>query len=319
MLQILTHRILNSSLLLGSLFLLTSCEGQVNTSPDDPYQASHPEEFAKYWFAGKAELNSYDLDQMRYGEKREGEAVMIFVTEDFLPDDQVKKEFGDKPATSILKLNALKKFVTGIYDYSIMTSAFTPIEFRKYPSTLKVTFSSQDWCGQVFGQMNLRDRKLHFQTLSYFQAEGDQELSLEATYIEDDIWNRMRLEPQTLPLGKIEMVPSMEYLRLKHKDVKAYTCEANLFLQVNDSKSGEEFYSYQLFYPELDRKLIVNCESRFPFRILGWQEVWDTTSENPQKTEAKLKETLIKPYWELNAVKNEALRDSLGLEFKIGP
>ena len=307
----------NFSLILISFLLLTSCEAQVNTSPDDPYQTSHPEAFANYWYAGEAELNRYELDQMRYGEMRKGEAVMIFVTEDFLPDDQVKKEFGDKPSVSIMKINFLKKFVTGIYDYSIMTSAFTPIEFRKLPSTLKVTFSSQDWCGQVFGQMNLRDRKLNYQTRSYFQAEGDEDLSFDATYVEDDIWNRMRLEPQTLPLGKIDMVPSMEYLRLKHKEVKAYRCEANLFLQVNDDKSGEEFYSYQLTYPELDRKLIVNCESRFPFRVLGWKEIWNASSSKPQVTEAHLTETLKKPYWELNSEKEEALRDSLGLRYRI--
>jgi hypothetical protein len=127
----------------------------------------------------------------------------------------------------------------------------------------------------------------------------------------------MRLEPQTLPLGKIEMVPSMEYMRLKHKEVKAYRCEANLFLQVNDNKSGEEFYSYQLTYPELDRKLIVNCESRFPFRVLGWKEIWNASSGNPQVTEARLAETLKMPYWELNSNNEKALRDSLGLDYRI--
>jgi len=127
----------------------------------------------------------------------------------------------------------------------------------------------------------------------------------------------MRLEPQMLPLGKIEMVPSLEYLRLKHKEVKAYQCEAFLFLQVNDDKSGEEFYSYQLSYPELDRKLIVNCESRFPFKVLGWKEIWNASSDNPQITEARLKKTLKKPYWELNSGKEKALRDSLGLDYQI--
>lgn len=307
----------NFYLILISFFSLLSCEAQVNTSPDDPYQTSHPEAFANYWYAGEAELNSYELNQMRYGEKRKGEAVLIFVTEDFLTEEQVKKEFGDQPATTVLKLNFIKKFLTGIYDYSLMTSVFTPIEFRKFPSTLKTTFSAQDWCGQSFGQMNLRDRKLNFQTRSYFQKEGDEDVSLEATYMEDDIWSRMRLEPQTLPLGKIEMVPSMEFIRLKHKELKAYQCEANLFLQVNDSKSGEEFYTYQLNYPELDRKLIVNCESRFPFRILGWKEIWNASSGNPKVTEAKLTETLKKPYWALNAEKDEALRDSLGLQYHI--
>lgn len=304
-------------LILLSFLALISCEAQVNTSPDDPYQASHPEAFAKYWYAGDAEINHYELDQARYGEVRIGEAVLIFVTEDFLAKEQVKKEFGDKPATSVLKLNFMKKFITGIYDYSIMTSAFTPIEFRKFPSTLKVTFSAQDWCGQSFGQMNLRDRKLNFQTRSYFQAEGDMDQSLDATYIEDDIWNRMRLEPQTLPLGKIEMVPSLEFIRLKHKELKAYTCEANLFLQVNDDKAGGEFYSYQLTYPELDRKLVVTCESRFPFKILGWKETWNASSSDPQISEARLTKTVKKPYWILHSNKEKALRDSLGLRYQI--
>lgn len=41
------------------------------------------DQFGEYWFQGKAEISSYDLTQYRYGEAREGEAVMIFVTEDF--------------------------------------------------------------------------------------------------------------------------------------------------------------------------------------------------------------------------------------------
>jgi hypothetical protein len=308
---------MNKFSFLIAVFFLASCEAQVNTSPDDPYQKSHPEQFANYWYAGEAEINRYELSQMRYGESRNGEAVMIFVTEDFLVDEQVKKEGGEGQSTTVLKLNYMKKFITGIYDYSTMSSIFTPIEFRKYPSTLKVTFSSQDWCGQAFSQMNFRDRELNYQVRSYFQAEGDQNISLEATYTEDDIWNRMRLEPQTLPLGKIDMVPSMEYLRLKHKELKPYACEANLFLQVNDSESGEEFYSYNLYYPELDRKLVVECQSRFPFQVLGWKEVWGAKSSNPQVTEASLAETIKEPYWELNGDNKKALRDSLGLKYRL--
>jgi len=297
--------------------IFSSCEGQVNTSPDDPYQASHPEEFGEYWFGGEAEINRFELEQMRYGEKRNGEAVMIFVKESFLLEKQVKKEFGQGKSTGVLKLNFLKKFTTGIYDYSLMSSTFTPIDFRKYPSTLKVSFSAQDWCGQSFGQMNVKDKELEFELRSYFQAEGDRDTSIAATYLEDDIWNRMRLEPQTLPLGKIEMVPSMEYLRLRHKAFGPYECEANLFLQVNDSESGEEFYSYQLYYPDLDRKLTVRCESRFPFRVLGWEETWNASTDEARATKAELKNTIKSPYWQKNGVKNEALRDSLGLQYGI--
>jgi hypothetical protein len=40
-------------------------------------------DFEKYWFNGEAELSSFQLTQARYGELREGKAVMIFVTEPF--------------------------------------------------------------------------------------------------------------------------------------------------------------------------------------------------------------------------------------------
>ena len=50
------------------------------------------EEFKKYWYAGDAELTSYKLEQARYGEIREGTSVLIFVTEPFLPETQVKAD-----------------------------------------------------------------------------------------------------------------------------------------------------------------------------------------------------------------------------------
>lgn len=48
------------------------------------------DEYKDYWFNGQAEITSYTLEQERYGEMRTGTAVLIFVTEDFLPDAQVK-------------------------------------------------------------------------------------------------------------------------------------------------------------------------------------------------------------------------------------
>ena len=41
------------------------------------------EQFKAHWFDGYAEISSYSIDQSRYGEIREGNAVLIYVTEDF--------------------------------------------------------------------------------------------------------------------------------------------------------------------------------------------------------------------------------------------
>ena len=43
------------------------------------------QEFKNYWFDGTAEITSYELNQYRYGQNRKGSSVLIYVTEDFLP------------------------------------------------------------------------------------------------------------------------------------------------------------------------------------------------------------------------------------------
>lgn len=85
--------------------------------------------FGDYWHQGLAEVSGYTLKQARYGEMHEGDAVLVFVTEDISKNKQVKL---DDPAAAgddrlpVLKLNALKRFNTGIYTYSLMQSVFTP-------------------------------------------------------------------------------------------------------------------------------------------------------------------------------------------------
>ena len=52
--------------------------------------AALSQEFKDYWYSGEAELTRYELEQARYGEIHRGDAVLIFVTEDFRTDKQVK-------------------------------------------------------------------------------------------------------------------------------------------------------------------------------------------------------------------------------------
>jgi hypothetical protein len=68
------------------------------------------QEFKDYWYAGEAEITSYELQQARYGEIRNGKAVLVFVTEDFLPQKQVKADRYNSTNIPVLKLNSTKKF-----------------------------------------------------------------------------------------------------------------------------------------------------------------------------------------------------------------
>ena len=204
------------------LFLFTipfiSCSevsGQVNE-----LKPPKSKEFKEYWYSGQAELTRYELEQARYGEIHKGDAVLIFVTEDFHTDKQVKYEKGDrKNVQSVMKLNFTRKFFTGIYPYSMMSSIFSPVDPSK--PALKVTTSSQEWCGHTFSQLNLRNNKYEGILHSYFQDEGDQKFSIDAVMLEDDIWNKIRLDPSVLPLGEIKIIPGAMYLRLKHMTINA--------------------------------------------------------------------------------------------------
>ena len=111
-----------------------------------------------HWTQGKAEVNVYKLSQNRYNENHPGTLISVFVTEDFLVDKQVKNERYTNPnSTWTLKNIQIRKFTTGVYDYSLFSSVFTPINRTKFPQSLKVTASSQEWCGTIFTQLNLID------------------------------------------------------------------------------------------------------------------------------------------------------------------
>lgn len=73
------------------------------------YEIKKHENFNQYWYDGNAEITSYKLSQVRYGEIHEGRAVTIFVTEDFLPEKQVKADYQNEKNIPVLKLNSTKK------------------------------------------------------------------------------------------------------------------------------------------------------------------------------------------------------------------
>ncbi|MBI3219287.1 MAG: hypothetical protein HYZ44_07225 [Bacteroidetes bacterium] len=265
--------------------------------------------FKSYWYNGLAEINSYQLSQSRYGETREGKAVLIFVTEDFSEKKQVKLD--DQPAAgdhkiSVLKMNFTKNFVTGIYPYSMMLSAFTPISSNQYPATLKLTMSSQEWCGQVFTQVNWKDKKYAIQSNSYFEKEGDEQKTVPNVLLEDELWNRIRLGPEALPTGKVILLPGLFYTRLLHTELAPQ--EVNL-----KKEDFADSIRYTIQFEKAKRTLAIVFEKKFPFKILGWEEQF-TERSKPVITRATLIKTIRLDYWTKNKNEFNYLRDSLGLQ-----
>ncbi|WP_066219509.1 hypothetical protein [Formosa haliotis] len=263
------------------------------------------DEFKAYWYSGKAEINSYALKQSRYGEIRDGEVVLIFVTEPFSLSKQVKL---DRPKAagsdkiSVLKLNNIRKFNTGIYDYSIVTSTFTPIQTQKYPNTLKVNTSVQEWCGHTFTQLNLGETQYKFQQFSYFESEGDTEKNISIALLEDELMSRIRISNGQLPLGDTDIILSTLYSRFAHKDLDV--AKANISKTETDSTM-----QYTIAYQNYNRTVSIQVEKHFPYKILSWIE----DDGNGLITEAHLIMSINEPYWNQKKRTDEKLREELQL------
>ncbi len=260
-----------------------------------------------YWYGGEAEITSYALTQARYGEMREGKAVMVFVTEPFSPTKNAKSDTPSKNDVSVLKLNFTKNFNTGIYPYSMMTSTFFP--FHKGKHSLKVSSSSQEWCGHTYMELT-NNTQFNINIQSYFEGESAA-LSIPKTLLEDDVWSMIRLQPHQLPTGNLTMVPAFFYLRLMHQEAKGYNCVAH------QTEVDENTMDYTLNYPTLQRELTIRYERKFPHHILSWTETYESgfgSSKKQLTTTGTRLNTMKSAYWTQNHNKDAGLRKALQLE-----
>ncbi len=299
-------------IIITTFSLLIAC-GFSNKSSIENSKDTKADGFNDYWYQGKAELTSYKLEQARYGEIHDGTAVLVFVTEDFSKKKQVKLDYPSRAgddAVKVLKLNATRKFNTGIYPYSTMESVFTPVERTKSPKTIKVTASSQEWCGHSFSQLNLSKDSYKAQLNSYFESEGDQEENIPAVLLENELWNLVRINPELLPQGEITILPSLIFQRLKHVELKAIKATAKTIKEGSNSV-------FILNYPSINRELRITFTTEFPHQINGWEDSYKSgwgASAKILKTKATKMKSILSPYWSKNSVADSYLREELGLD-----
>ncbi|RME91677.1 MAG: septum formation inhibitor Maf [Candidatus Hydrogenedentota bacterium] len=288
------------------------CNGKV--SADSHKSKPLSKQFKKYWFSGKGELSKFDLIQARYGYFHKGHAIMVFVTESFLPDKQVKDDWDPTPGSiPVLKQNFQRRFVTGIYDYSLMTSNFLSLKSRHL---LKTTFTEQDWCGHVFSQANFRDNEWKIQVRSYFEDESDQDYTLPDTLTEEELMLKIRINPNSIPLGKQNVIPTFTYTRLRHRKTKAYAANVTMSKFQEKGFPGKNLMALTVKYHKLQRTYQIIFEKEFPHLIAGWKERYVSGFDEHKKmmtTVAKRTHLYIGPYWNKHTPKDVPLRQKLGL------
>jgi hypothetical protein len=287
--------------LLAAGFFLQSCRG---SDAEVRIVIETDEEFADHWYKGKAEITTYRMNQGHYGSQYDAVATLIFVTEDFDVDKHVKPDHEDvegQELSTVLKLNKEKRFLTGIYPYTMMTSVFTPITGEFQGRGLKVTSSALEWCGQTFTQWNRESNGgWTNRSFSYFERQGDRTQSFPNVWLEDELWTLLRLDPAQLPRDSFEIITGNMNLREKvaNSEVRSATASERV---LNDSIA-----QYELNIHEPNRRLRINYRRDFPHRIVAWEEEFFRHGDKVVHRAEKYKTTMI-DYWNRNAVADSTL------------
>lgn len=299
-------------LALACLFLI-SCENGISQNATSIDKVDIEK---KYWSEGLAEINRYELSQERYGEKRTGEQVQIFVSEDFLTDKQVKNEtYSSSNSTWVLKRIETRQFLTGIYQYNMFSSVFLPFELGQFGKALKLSSSSQEWCGVTYTQLNSTKSGYNFTMHSYFENEADQKKEVKDALTEEELFTRIRLSPETLPEGSFNMIPSQMVSRFLHLQPRSFKTIATRTPFEGDEFKGENVEVYTLETKDLDRKLEVYYENKSPYKILGWKDSYPSSfSSGIETSKAVLTHQIREKYWQKNNSEDAKLRSDLGLD-----
>lgn len=299
--------------IVGLLILLAA--PSADAAPEDVrITAPDADAFRDYWYRHGAELSRFDLRQARYGEYHRGDAVMVFVTESLNRSTQIKAERPGSEDIPVLKLNAMRKFNTGIYPYSTMTSVFSPVAGEtRLLLPLKISASVQEWCGQVFMQMNLKEDGYHFLARSYFEKDGDRDTRWGRVLAEDALWNLIRIAPSDLPQGEFEIVPGMLFSRLAHHPQGPQAARAQLTATTRRSPEGTALVQYALDLPHIGRRVVIWFEQAFPHRIAAWEEHGRAGDGKIMVTRAERTHLMMLDYWNHHADRDRSLAARLGL------
>ena len=319
-------RSLVSLLIVGSAVWLLS--GAVTEAGDRTFALPSPEYaggFWRHWGDSRAELAAYDLTMPRYGELRRGTAVSIVVSERFRSDQRVKSERGGDDTYPVLKLNFVRDFPTGIYDYNLMTSAFValePVHGLPPGAPTKISFSAQEWCGHAYQQAVFDSGGVKHELHSYFENEADQSTHLErpdrgtaAVSSEDTLWLWARglSYPYVAPgqSATLPILASLESSRLRHRTLGWHEAELLRSSEATSLAVPAGRFEVDRATARLrlsngaERVWTYWVETAFPHRMVAWE------SSDGERGELIGSDRLA--YWQMNGEAFHSAVEALGL------
>jgi hypothetical protein len=228
------------------------------------------------------------------------------------PETRIKADRPGPLDVPVLKLNATRKFYTGIYPYSIMTSTFTPVDPDE-GLPMKISTSVQEWCGHVYIQLTLEGGRYRVRTHSYFESDGESRYEMAPVIPEDALWNRIRIAPADLPVGRFPIIPGTLFSRFAHQTLDEETAVGRVSAGEGRSLEGNPLLRYEIRYPDGRRRLAIVFEKAFPHRVQRWEETQPGLDGELLTTRAERTHTLMIDYWNHHAPRDRDLLQKLGL------
>ena len=221
--------------------------------------------FTNYWKNNKIEVTKYELKEDSISI---GESTLTFNI------DYVE---GVNKTDSIqtLRSDFTGKIYKEKFDYSAMTSTYLPLNLSLRPHAMKVVNSVQEPTNNSFLQLSQIPKSYEIIARRTFKGKTNQYFILERKNLEDELFAKIRINPNDLPIGDIEMIPSFAYYQSLRKNPKIHEAKAEMKEYRGIEFFGKKLKIYTIDYPDLRRNLSIIFETDFPFEIVGWRELAD--------------------------------------------
>lgn len=290
-------------------------------------RAAADPEFGSHWHDGRAELDGYRLTVQRYGEPRVGQAVMVFVTEPFRASTRVKADDPSRASADVfevLKLNFARDFQTGIYDYNTMVSLFVRSDSFE---PVKLTFTSTEWCGNVYEELLVDPKQLQQRIFSYFEGESTAGPLPRPPggVIEEELFVRLRgLRGEYMRPGTTRAVPFLAgsfHRRMTHVPARwTRAVIEHLAAPERVEVPAGSFVTRAYVVRVADgREGRFHVEAAWPHRIVKWAWSAPRATATTVSDAGELTGTQRLAYWQLNGNGGERSLRALGLAPLPGP
>src|SRR6185295_11242817 len=126
-------------------------------------------------------------------------------------------------------------------------------------------------------------------------------------WLEDELWNLIRIAPDRLPTGEQKILPGSLYTRMTHIPLAIQTATLSM-------KEEGDARIYTINYTTQQHTIKIRFEKKFPHKIVGWDETFPGFDGKLLTTTAMLDKTLLTDYWNHHKNADRMMRKSLDLQ-----